>query len=393
MRWIVIKNLVSVVMPTYNDALYLKNAVEDILNQTYKQIELIIVDDGSTDNTQEVLDDIVKQNPSCNIKIYTKKNGGTGSALNSGFSLANGEFGTWVSSDDRKSNTMIEELCNVLKSNRDVEYVCSSYRSSYFNKDIRSFVKDDSRKGYSVNMIASKTDLPLGGLVVVDEWLDLNLIECHQGVNFMFTMRLKRDCGEYITIPGEDYEMSARMGLQTRVAYLDKVLGEHKNPADSISMVNRNCVVEANLLTHQLIRENKRNWKYNYIPKIANFFWENGLNEDVQERAIVSFKRTHKEWSVYVYRNEKALTSKKLQHMRKNNFPMKILNIMTGENAFSVEAVKEDALNQFGGLWLENNINYKKHILDCEHFCSDEGRIIVKYEGKSLLMSEVGIGR
>ena len=99
------KDLISVIMPTYNDSEYLVKAIEDILNQTYKNFELIIVNDGSTDNTEQLIEQYLSDK---RIKYYFKENGGTGSALNLGFSKANGEFGTWVSSDDNKKENYIE---------------------------------------------------------------------------------------------------------------------------------------------------------------------------------------------------------------------------------------------------------------------------------------------
>ena len=118
-----IKDLVTVVIPTYNDAAYLKKAIDGILKQTYKKFELLIVNDGSTDNTEKILSEYEKKDK--RIKVFNKENGGTGSALNYGFSKANGEFGTWVSSDDSKEETYLEDLVNFLIKNRDIEFVCS----------------------------------------------------------------------------------------------------------------------------------------------------------------------------------------------------------------------------------------------------------------------------
>jgi len=69
----------------------------------------------------------------------------------------------------------------------------------------------------------------------------------------MFTTRLKDECGEFLTIPGEDYYMSVLMGLYSRVGYLDDCLGTHRSPPDSMSIENRNCVAEANQRTWNLI--------------------------------------------------------------------------------------------------------------------------------------------
>lgn len=93
-----VKNLVSVVIPTYNRAQFLIQSVESVLTQTYKDIEILIVDDGSTDNT-EIL---VKQKYSDNekVKYLRQKNRGAAAARNYGIREARGEFFALLDSDD-----------------------------------------------------------------------------------------------------------------------------------------------------------------------------------------------------------------------------------------------------------------------------------------------------
>jgi glycosyltransferase involved in cell wall biosynthesis len=86
---------VSVIVPTYNQDKYLGFCIDSILNQTYRDFELIVVDDGSTDTTQEI---VAKYN--ANVRYIHKQNGGTPSALNAGIRVANGEYLAWLSSDD-----------------------------------------------------------------------------------------------------------------------------------------------------------------------------------------------------------------------------------------------------------------------------------------------------
>lgn len=96
---------VSIVIPVYNTEKYLKECIESCLNQTYKNLEIIAVDDGSTDNSGKILNDYSKK-----IKIITKNNGGTPSALNAGISVMSGEWFKWLSSDDVLYKNAIEIL-------------------------------------------------------------------------------------------------------------------------------------------------------------------------------------------------------------------------------------------------------------------------------------------
>ena len=87
---------VSVIIPAYNAEKFIGEAIESVLNQTYKNIEIIVVDDGSKDNTYH----IVKQNFGNQVKLIRKKNGGVSSARNMGVKNAEGEFIAYLDADD-----------------------------------------------------------------------------------------------------------------------------------------------------------------------------------------------------------------------------------------------------------------------------------------------------
>jgi len=88
------EKLVSVIIVTYNRAQFLKDAIQSVLNQTYRNIQLILVDDGSTDNTKE----LAEAYPF--IEYHYKNNGGQASARNLGFKYAKGDFVACLDSDD-----------------------------------------------------------------------------------------------------------------------------------------------------------------------------------------------------------------------------------------------------------------------------------------------------
>jgi glycosyltransferase involved in cell wall biosynthesis len=90
--------LVSVIIPSYNGAQFLEQAVSSVINQTYKNLECIIVDDGSTDDTQQLCKNLIKNNSQ--IKYVYQRNGGPGSARNRGIKEAVGDWIQFLDADD-----------------------------------------------------------------------------------------------------------------------------------------------------------------------------------------------------------------------------------------------------------------------------------------------------
>ena len=90
--------LISIIVPVYNTSKFLERCVNSIVNQTYKNIEIILVNDGSTDNSQEIIDKL--KNKDSRIKSLIKENGGLSSSRNYGLNIATGKYANFVDSDD-----------------------------------------------------------------------------------------------------------------------------------------------------------------------------------------------------------------------------------------------------------------------------------------------------
>lgn len=158
--------LVSVIIPVYNIKRYLSECLESVVHQTYKNIEIILIDDGSTDGSGEICDDYDKKYS--NIKVFHLKNSGVSAARNYGINQANGDYLTFVDSDDVIDKNMIEKLVNCMEL-YDIQLAVCSY--SYMYKDYiidahlskvgflsREQVKNElfltnSIRGFSVNKI------------------------------------------------------------------------------------------------------------------------------------------------------------------------------------------------------------------------------------------------
>lgn len=116
--------LVSVILPVYNQAATLEAAIKSVLQQTYPQLELIVVNDGSTDETPAVLDRFVT---SPKIKVLHQANCRLPTALNRGFQAGRGEFFTWTSADNLMHPDQINQLVAYLRDHPDVALVYADF--------------------------------------------------------------------------------------------------------------------------------------------------------------------------------------------------------------------------------------------------------------------------
>lgn len=102
---------VSIIIPVYNAARYLEECIGSALNQTYRDVEIIAIDDGSTDESPKILERFSQK-----IMVISKKNGGTPSALNAGIKSMKGEWFKWLSADDVLNENAVEALMGEAKS-------------------------------------------------------------------------------------------------------------------------------------------------------------------------------------------------------------------------------------------------------------------------------------
>lgn len=113
---------ISIIVPVYNVEKYVKKCLESISNQTYKNIEIIIVNDGATDSSESICKEFVESED--RAKLYTKENGGLSSARNHGVKFSTGKYVLFIDSDDYIDEGMVEELyTNIKKEEADVS-VC-----------------------------------------------------------------------------------------------------------------------------------------------------------------------------------------------------------------------------------------------------------------------------
>ena len=121
------ETLVSVIIPVYNGEKYLREAIQSVVDQTYGNIEIIVVDDGSTDNTKEIMLEFK------DITQIFKTNGGTASALNSGIKNSTGAWIKWLSADDVLYPKAISDMMRWVIDRNTIHYTHYDYIDEFGN--------------------------------------------------------------------------------------------------------------------------------------------------------------------------------------------------------------------------------------------------------------------
>jgi glycosyltransferase involved in cell wall biosynthesis len=127
-----ISPLVSIIVPVYNVELYINRCVESITEQTYKNLEIILINDGSTDSSGKLCDDFARLDN--RIKVIHQHNGGSSIARNRGLETAKGEYICFIDSDDWVELSMIEVMVSFMVSNQLKLVECGSIESNQFRK-------------------------------------------------------------------------------------------------------------------------------------------------------------------------------------------------------------------------------------------------------------------
>ena len=149
--------LISVVIPVYNVEKYLEKCVDSVKKQTYNNIEIILVDDGSTDKSGELCDIIAKEDN--RIKVIHKKNGGLSDARNAGVKVANGDFIGFVDSDDYIYQDMYMDLYLTLKKEDSDISICDFVKIKENDDSSEYCAKNKNVNYYKYNKIEALNEL------------------------------------------------------------------------------------------------------------------------------------------------------------------------------------------------------------------------------------------
>lgn len=134
---------ISVIVPVYNIENYIEECIKSILNQTFKDFELLLVDDGSTDSSLNICREYEKKDN--RIKVIHKKNGGLSDARNTGIEKACGKYFCFIDGDDFIANDTLENMYNLILKNNSQIAICNMVRY-YEDEDTEVFYKPSETK-------------------------------------------------------------------------------------------------------------------------------------------------------------------------------------------------------------------------------------------------------
>lgn len=203
--------LVSIIVPSYNHEKYITQCIESIINQTYTNYELIVIDDGSKDNSFTILSDLQIR---YGFKLILQKNHGVAFTLNRGITeFSSGEYITFCASDDYWIPGKLEKQVEYLEKNKQIP-MCYG----------KSIAIDENNIGIPKYTKVINRNLKGGEI-----FEDIIFSNFHPPVNYMFKTDILRDLGLYNPqIHTEDFYMNLKISSKYQIGYIDDFLSYYR---------------------------------------------------------------------------------------------------------------------------------------------------------------------
>lgn len=262
------KPKVSIVIPVYNGENYIKQAIDSALNQTYNNIEIIVVNDGSTDNTEKIVLEYGNK-----LKYYKKENGGVSTALNLGIEKMAGDYFSWLSHDDLYEKNKISMQIDEIR-NYDQKVILFS---NYLVVDANGTTKNTIRLNHN-ELIKHQEKAVLNGMI--------------NGITLLIPKEAFMDCGNFKPELKctQDYDLWFRMLLKGyHFCHMDSVLTKTREHSKQTSYTSPLMVKEGNELwkrivnTYPLKNQKKLSGsEYNFYKGMALFLVKHPYKEAIK---------------------------------------------------------------------------------------------------------------
>ena len=279
MRWPTKRGLVSVVLPVYNGADYLREAVDSLIYQTYQNWELIAINDGSIDETGDILDAYAEDDE--RIHVIHQENRKLPLTLSRGFSLARGEFLTWFSCDNQFAPEFIERMVDCLNRH-------PHWDMAYANLDIiddsgKPLMNSDWYAGYQVPPGSEHIHLP-------NDPSELNILpNNYVGAAFIYRDRVAGLLGGYnphrYTIEDYDYWMLVNGLMTLRHADFTQPVYKYRFHANSLTSHDEDLGITRDRTKLMIFDDFRRDF---FLSPLA--WWVEGSSVEAVEDVVRSLK-------------------------------------------------------------------------------------------------------
>lgn len=251
-------NTVSVVIPVYNCEKYIEEAVNSVLGQSYSIAEVIVINDGSTDSSQYIVEKIITNNPDKNITIHFQKNAGHATAVNNGIKMCSSKWIALLDSDDYWESDKIENQFKYIDNNQGTGIVCCTYEvvdkdSVVFQKPTLAEIPSDHTTKELIetgNFIHSSNSgvLALKSLFEEHNYFDNNLLACEDwDLWIRMSQNTKigfcREAKSYIRMHGENQSGDKKLMFLYTLDVLKKNKGIIKNLELDLTTVITNHLI------------------------------------------------------------------------------------------------------------------------------------------------------
>lgn len=202
--------MISVIIPVYNAKEYITKCITSIINQTYTNLEIVIVDDGSCDGSEKICDEIARNDK--RIKIIHKENGGVSSARNAGLDIATGEYIMFVDADDYLKNDLCEQLISKINQ-ADADIVIGGYEQVTKLGNVKYCLDDvfiDLRKNMSIffdtlytkNMLNAPFSKLYKRNIIGKQHFNVDVA---LGEDFLFNLDYLKECNNMVVVNTAGY--------------------------------------------------------------------------------------------------------------------------------------------------------------------------------------------
>jgi len=244
---------VSVLITVYNDEKNIRTAIESILNQTFRDFEIVVVNDGSTDETEAVLDSLKQEHPDT-ITVLTQDNSGTATAANSGLKVCRGKYIARLDSDDISYKHRLQTEVDILEANPDAALVGGGCHISDKNGNIIGERNIHTKRPHKIL-----------------------LRRCvFQQSDVMFRKKILEKVGKEVyrkKFKAEDYDLWLRISEVAKIIKIDDILGIWRLNAGGYTLSRKEEQLEAIKVLRSMAfarRSGKEDCYENFEPKIAD---------------------------------------------------------------------------------------------------------------------------